>query len=94
MILVGELAAIDYVMFTRITHALAPRVRIVVLAETLVPAQVEAAYAAGAADYLPWDVYADDLLEAIESACLRQARFERGAASVAAAPDAWIRTEV
>ena len=31
---------------------------------------------------------------AIESACLRQARFERGAASVAPAPEAWIRTEV
>jgi DNA-binding NarL/FixJ family response regulator len=55
--------------------------------------RVEAAYAAGAADYLPWDVYADELLTAIEGACSRQLRFER-AARLEPQPATWARAEV
>jgi DNA-binding NarL/FixJ family response regulator len=93
VILVGDLREIDNVTFTRIVHALSPRVRIIVLADRLVPAEVEAAYAAGAADYLAADVYADDLLAAIEASCARQVRFERSVVAAAPAVESWLRAE-
>jgi DNA-binding NarL/FixJ family response regulator len=80
VLVAADVPAIDTVTLARLTHELAPTVRIIVLAETLAPSEVEGAYAAGVADYLPSDRSASDLLAAIEGACVRQARFERSAA--------------
>jgi DNA-binding NarL/FixJ family response regulator len=93
VVVAAALPAIDGVTFTRIVHALSPRVRIILLGERLVPEQVEAAYAAGAADYLAADVYADDVLAAIEAACMRQLRFDRSVATSAAFVEPWARAE-
>ena len=91
VVVAADLPGIDTVTFARLTHDLAPRVRIIVLSEALAPSEVERAYAAGAADYLPSDRSADDLLSAIEGAQIRQARFERSA--VGARRPAWDRAE-
>ena len=91
VVIAAELPGIDTVTFARLTHELAPPVRIIILAEALAPSEVERAYAAGAADYLPSDRSADDLLSAIEGAQIRQARFERSA--VGTRRPAWDRAE-
>jgi DNA-binding NarL/FixJ family response regulator len=80
VVLVGpELSGLDGISFIRFVHMVWPQVRIIVLAETQVPHEVEEAYGVGATDYLPNDRSTDELLDAISSACLRQVAFDRGA---------------
>jgi len=81
VILVGpELSGLDGLSLIRFVHMVWPRVRIIVLADTQVPHEVEEAYGVGASDYLPNDRSTDELLDAIGSACLRQVAFDRGSA--------------
>jgi len=82
VLLVGsELVGLDSRAFTRLVHMVWPRMLIIVLAQTQVPHEVEEAYGLGAADYLPKDRSADELLDAINAACARQARAGREAPS-------------
>jgi DNA-binding NarL/FixJ family response regulator len=79
VILAGpELSGLDGLSFIRFVHMVWPQVRIIVLADTQVPHEVEEAYGVGASDYLPNDRSTNELLDAIGSACLRQAAFDRG----------------
>jgi DNA-binding NarL/FixJ family response regulator len=78
VLLVGsELVGLDSLAFTRLVHMVWPRVLIIVLAQTQVPHEVEEAYGLGAADYLPKDRSADELLDAINAACARRTRASR-----------------
>ena len=80
VVLVGaELSGLDGSSLIRFVHMVWPQVRIIVLAETQVPHEVEEAYGVGATDYLPKHRSTDELLDAISSACLRQVAFDRGA---------------
>jgi DNA-binding NarL/FixJ family response regulator len=77
VILVGsQLPGLDSLAFTRLVHMVWPQVLVIMLAKTQVPHEVEEAIGVGAADYLPLDRSTDELLDAITSACLRQARFD------------------
>lgn len=58
-------------------HELSPHVRLIGLRRRLVPQEVEALYAAGAADCLAWSCSADELLYAIDSANARQIVYEK-----------------
>jgi EAL domain-containing protein (putative c-di-GMP-specific phosphodiesterase class I) len=58
-------------------HGLFPRVRVIGLHRRLVPREVEALYAAGAADCLAASCSADELLHAITNASSRQIVYER-----------------
>jgi DNA-binding NarL/FixJ family response regulator len=83
-IVVGAgLAGLDTLAFTRLVHLFWPRIRLILLGDTQVPRDVEAAYALGAADYLPKSRSADELLTAIGQACLRQATHERAGRTAA-----------
>jgi DNA-binding NarL/FixJ family response regulator len=77
-----QLPELDTLTFTRLVRAFRPETLVIVLAQSQVPHEVEAAYAVGAADYLPKDRSADELLDAIESACARRATFERSTTRV------------
>ena len=77
-LLVGsELVGLDSLAFTRLVHMVWPQVLIIVLAEAQVPREVEEAYAVGAADYLPKDRSADELLDAIHAARARREKADR-----------------
>src|SRR4051812_32665526 len=66
VVLVGRgLTGIDQIELTSWLHVLHPQVLPILLCETLVPDEVKAAYAAGAADCLPASRSADELLHAI-----------------------------
>jgi DNA-binding NarL/FixJ family response regulator len=79
VVIVGpKLTGLDQRHFGHWVHQFFPRVLLVLLRERLVPEQVEAAYAAGAADCLPTSCSADELLHAIQRARSRQLVFERG----------------
>jgi DNA-binding NarL/FixJ family response regulator len=83
VILLGtQLPGLDTLTFTRLVRAFRPQTLVIVLAQTQIPHEVEAAYAVGAADYLPKDRSADDLLAAIGAACARRATFERSVGRV------------
>jgi DNA-binding NarL/FixJ family response regulator len=58
-------------------HESRPRVRVIGLRERLVPHEVEALYAAGAADCVALSSSADELLHAITTAGSRQIAYER-----------------
>jgi len=86
-LLVGSaIVGLDSVAFTRLVHMVWPQLLIIVLAPTQVPREVEEAYAAGAADYLPKDRSADELLEAIHAACTRRERADRNSSTEAVGP--------
>jgi len=78
-VIMGErLAGLDQPELCRWVHEVFPDVSLVLLRERLVPHEVEAAYAAGAADCLPASCSADELLHAISAAQARRLVFERG----------------
>jgi DNA-binding NarL/FixJ family response regulator len=78
-VLVGpDVDGFDQLEFCRMVHELFPAVRLIALRERLVPNEVEAAYAAGAADCLTTSCSSDELLYAIVGAHTRQVAFERG----------------
>jgi DNA-binding NarL/FixJ family response regulator len=77
-ILVGsDVVGLDQLEFCQTVHELFPHVRLITLREQLVPHEVEAAYAAGAADCLATSCSSDELLYAIAAARTRQVAFER-----------------
>jgi DNA-binding NarL/FixJ family response regulator len=79
VVLIGaRLSGLDQLELSRVVHELLPDALLILLCDRLVPADVEAAYATGAADYLPMSRSADQLLHAISAARTRQAAFERG----------------
>jgi DNA-binding NarL/FixJ family response regulator len=79
VVLVGaHLSGVEQFEFSRLVHELLPDALLILLCDRLVPAEVEAAYATGAADYLPTSRSADQLLHAISAARTRQSAFERG----------------
>jgi DNA-binding NarL/FixJ family response regulator len=81
VILVGSgLTGLDQLEFARLVHELFPAILLILLCEGLVPSEAEAAYAIGAADYLPVSRSADELLNAIAAATARRAVFARGQA--------------
>jgi DNA-binding NarL/FixJ family response regulator len=87
VVLVGpRLTGLDPLEFCRLAHELFPQVLLIVLCERLVPTEVEAAYAAGAADCLPVARSVDQLLRAISDARTRQEAFERGQRQAALRP--------
>ena len=76
--LVGpDVVGLDQLEFCQTVHELFPHVRLIALREQLVPHEVEAAYAAGAADCLATSCSSDELLYAIAAARTRQVAFER-----------------
>jgi DNA-binding NarL/FixJ family response regulator len=87
VVLVGaRLSGLDQFEFSRLVHELLPNALLILLCDRLVPADVEAAYAIGAADYLPTSRSADQLLHAISAARTRQTAFERGQRQAAGRP--------
>jgi len=77
-LLVGsELVGLDSLAFTRLVHMVWPEILVILLAQTQVPREVEEAYASGAADYLPKDRSADELLDAIHTARARREKADR-----------------
>jgi CheY-like chemotaxis protein len=78
-VLVGpDLERLDQLEFTAWLHEFFPDVLPILIRRTLVPQEVENAYATGAADCLPESCSADELLHAVSAARTRQLRFERG----------------
>jgi DNA-binding NarL/FixJ family response regulator len=78
VILVGAgLTGLDSLAFTRLVHMLWPRIRIIVLGEAHASSEVATSHPVGAADCLPRDCSADELLHAIGDACAGQQGFER-----------------
>ena len=79
VVLVGEgLTGCDQVRFTELVHETFPDTLPILLRATLVPHEVEAAYAAGAAECLPTSCSADELLHAIQAAERRRIASARG----------------
>jgi DNA-binding NarL/FixJ family response regulator len=86
IIVVGaSLAGLDQTHFTALVHESFPEMLLILLRERLIPHQVEAAYANGAADCLPTSCSTDELLHAIQQARTRQIAFMRGARGLTAA---------
>jgi two-component system, OmpR family, response regulator MprA len=75
----ANLPGLDQASFTAFAHDFFPHALLILLRERLVPHEVEAAYAAGAADCLPASCSTDELLHAIQQAHNRRIAFERGA---------------
>ena len=75
VIVVGpHLEGLDSLTLTRLVNECWPSVHVVVLAEAHVPDQLGQAHAAGAAECVPLDRSADELIDAIAAAAKRPAR--------------------
>ncbi len=80
VVVVGaHLPGLDQANFTVFVHEFFPHALLILLCERLVPHEVEAAYADGAADCLPTSCSTDELLHAIRQAHNRRLAFARGA---------------
>jgi len=80
VVVVGEdLPGLDQASFTAFVHESFPHALLILLRERLVPHEVKAAYANGAADCLPTSCSTDELLHAIRQAHNRRMTFARGA---------------
>jgi DNA-binding NarL/FixJ family response regulator len=74
----AHLPGLDQASFTAFVHESFPHTLLSLLCERLVPHEVEAAYADGAADCLPTSCSTDELLHAIRQAHRRRITFARG----------------
>ena len=84
VVVVGaNLPGLDQASFTGFVHEFFPQALLILLRERLVPHEVQAAYADGAADCLPTSCSTDELLHAIRQAHNRRIAFARGAREVA-----------
>jgi EAL domain-containing protein (putative c-di-GMP-specific phosphodiesterase class I)/CheY-like chemotaxis protein len=80
VVVVGAgLPGLDQANFTAVVHESFPSTLLIQLREALIPHEVEAAYADGAADCLTTSCSTDELLHAIRQAENRRIAFARGA---------------
>jgi DNA-binding NarL/FixJ family response regulator len=88
----ANLPGLDQASFTAFVHDFFPGALLIQLRKRLVPHEVEAAYADGAADCLPTTCSADELLHAIRQAHNRRIAFARGARGGGAPSSSLTRT--